>query len=173
MEMIKEIKKQECDFCNENKPELFDIEIHHPFNIEPEFSGKICDTCHGDSYAFCELCHREIFHTNGMRINLRFNPKTQGFECVSCLQKHWFENGMEKFDDGDFINDSNLTINGFDRYISLFLRSKESIEKAKIRFNNLRSSGLLVIVCIESSGMGFEYHIAIWIKEKNEVVNKL
>ena len=170
MEMIKEIKKQECDFCNENKPELFDIEIHHPFNIEPEFSGKICDTCHGDSYAFCELCHREIFHTNGMRINLRFNSETDGWECVSCLHKHWFENGMEKFGNGDWFNDSELINAGFNKHSSYFIRSADSVVNATMIFDKLKKLDQLVILSIERSGMGFEYYTAIWIKEKNEVV---
>jgi len=170
MEMIKEIKLKECDFCNENKPEVYDVDIYQPFKTEPNFSGKVCDDCHSDNYYTCEICGRNIFETNGMRINLRWNKETEGYECVSCLHKHWFENGMEKFNDADWFNDSELSKAGFNKHKSLFIRSESSIIDGKSLFSDLQKINRLVIVSIEMSGMGLEYHIALWIKEKKEVV---
>ena len=164
----------ECEMCEENKPneEVYHIDIYQPFDSEPSFSGNICECCYdSNDFSMCDLCFREIFNTNGMRINTRYNPKTEGLECVSCLHEHWFENGMERFDEGDWFNDSDLTINGFNKYVSMFLRSQDSIDYAKKVFKTLQHKNKL-IVSIERSGMGLEYHIALWIKEKNKKVVK-
>ena len=159
--------------CEKNKPDtIHHIDIYHPFNSEPDFSGNICECCYdSNDFNMCGLCFREIFNTNGMRINTRYNPKTEGLECVSCLHEHWFENGMERFDEGDWFNDSDLTINGFNKYVSMFLRSQDSIDYTKKVFKTLQHKNKL-IVSIERSGMGLEYHIALWIKEKNKKVVK-
>ena len=157
----------ECEMCEENKPDtIHHIDIYQPFDSEPSFSGNICEQCYNNSnFYMCESCFREIFESNGLRINIRFNPETEGWECVSCLQKHWFENGMNKFDDADWFLDSDLTINGFNKYVSMFLRSQDSIDYAKKVFKTLQHKNKL-IVSIEDSGMGLEYYIALWIKKK-------
>ena len=163
-----------CEFCEENKPneEVYHIDIYQPFNTEPDFSGNICEYCYDiRNFCRCEICFREIYYTNGLRINARINPETEDLECVSCLQKHWFENGMNEFDDADWFLDSDLTINGFNKYVSMFLRSQDSIDYTKKVFKTLQHKNKL-IVSIERSGMGLEYHIALWIKEKNKKVVK-
>lgn len=166
----KAINYEICPECEKNKPdfEIHNIEIYHPFESQPSFSGKMCERCHNDSDIYrCELCFREIYHSHGYRINIRYNKQTEGFECVECLQKHWLKNGMENFSDADWFNDSDLTINGFKKRLALFIRTENSVKNAEKDFELLQEKNL-VIVCIERSGMSLEYHIAIWIKEKNK-----
>ena len=171
----KAINYEKCPECEKNKPEheIYDIEIYHPFNSEPSFSGQMCESCYDEyrqNIALCELCSREIYHNNGYRVNIRWNEQTEEYECVSCLQKHWFENGMEKFDDADWFNDSDLVKHGFNKLSSYFCRTDDDYKYTKQAFDIHKERGNKPIVVIERSGMGLEYYIAIWIKENKKVV---
>lgn len=167
-----------CDFCDEDfDVELDEYEIFHPFNKHGDIY-HICDECQYDFYEvaeYCDYCGRYVYTHNGLRINLRYDvglphgERMDGIACVKCLQDAWFKHGMKSFKDGDFFNDSDLINHGFFKYEYFFCRSKESYDRAEKAFKELRQRHK-VIVSIEASGMGFEHHISLWIKDDKRIV---
>ena len=156
-----------CEYCgkDENEREIYFRAIYHPFDNEPTTEAYICDYC-GDNICWCDTCGREIYEFNGMRKNIRYDDNMGEMTCVKCLQEHWFVEGMEKFNDGDWFLDSDLLEHGFVKHSSHFCRSDQSYKDAEKQFIYLQGIGNLVILSIEASGMGFEHHIAIWKKPK-------
>lgn len=160
-------EKFECEFCGEEfeDDEGFYAEIYHPFDNSPDFEGYICEDCYYETCDYCCQCEREIFKSNGMRINIRYDDKIEDVICVKCLQDYWFEEGMEKFRDADFFNYSDLKDNGFYKYSSHFCPKNYSYEEVEDLFNELKERGYLVIVNIDADGMGLEHHLSLWVKE--------
>ena len=157
-----------CDWCESKSLELSEFEYYlTPFyNPIPE-SVNLCKNCldNIDNIVFCDICNRHILHYNGYRINLRYNDESESFECVECLQKEWLEKGMENFAQADFFDYSDLSKNGFNKFNSFFCRTDKSYQDVKDKFTELQQDNL-VIVNIDSSGLGFEHHISLYIKKR-------
>ena len=155
---------ENCEWCGTNRAEreIHYRTIYHPFDESPSFKGYLCEYCTDDIY-WCDECGREIFESNGMRKNIRFDDC--GAICVSCLQKKWFVEGMERFKDGDWFSDKDLLEHGFIEHEYYFCRAQQDYDKAEKDFDLLKEQGWLVILSIEASGMGLEHHIRIWKKE--------
>lgn len=156
-----------CDFCNNESLDLTEFEYYiTPFNSIPE-SVSLCQKCldNIDNIYYCEVCNRHISYNSGYRINLRYNKKSELFECVECLQKEWLEKGMENFKQADFFDYSDLSNNGFNEFDSYFCRSKQSYIDVEHKFTELQQDNY-VIVNIKASGLGFEHHISLYIKNR-------
>lgn len=152
-----------CEWCDVNgaEREIYFIAIYHPFDDEPSFEGYLCTYC-TDEVCYCQTCGRDIFESNGYRQNIRYIDEIDEMVCVYCLQKQWFEEGMERFKDGDWFLDKDLLEHGFVEHQYYFCQKQSDYDKAEAEFDLLKEQGWLVIVSIEASGMGLEHHIRIW-----------
>ncbi|MCP4651688.1 MAG: hypothetical protein GY853_16625 [PVC group bacterium] len=161
-----------CDWCDDKG--IHEHEYYtSPFDVEP-YSFKLCNKCNEQveregyyDVAMCGACYREISYSNGMRINMRYDEEDCEMYCVECLQTEWLSEGMKLFKEGDFFNYSDLSEAGFNKHGSYFCRSKESYERVEEIFDELQETNL-VIVNIDSSGMGLEHHISLYIKEREQ-----
>jgi len=160
------IPMKECSWCL-NKGKLNKLEIFHPFDSNGSLI-EICEECFDNIYEsaeYCNNCERWIWNSNGYRINIRFDEEREEMVCVSCLQEEWLKNGMESFKEADFFNYSDLENSGYHKHNSYFCRSKESYKQVEQIFNSLKEDkGLKVINNIDSSGMGLEHHISLYVK---------
>lgn len=155
-----------CPECEKESNDIFNYAYFHPFKTEPSELGKHCQECHeGSDVSFCEDCGREIYNSNGYRTNVRYVEEDECMVCVACLQKEWFEKGMDKFGEGDWFNDADLRDNGYTKERSYFCRAKMDYDICEGNFNLLQEQYGKVIVSIERSGMGFEHYIVLWYKE--------
>lgn len=163
----KDIWLKKCEWCGKTEDER---EIYTTTYYDSPFDDEgveltICEYCEEDNgYVYCSECGRMIAETNGYRKNVRVIEGE--CMCVACLQKFWFKNGMERFEDGDWFDDDELEENAFIKYNSYFARTNEQYDKGRKDFNGLKKKNSLVIVSIERSGMGFEHYFSIWYKPK-------
>jgi len=165
---------KQCDWCCKKANGHIHSYYLSPFDEEP-YEFELCHECNEsveyngyEGVSFCEWCDREIADNKGYRVNMRYDDKSDGMVCVRCLQEKWLEEGMDKFNEGDFFNDSDLRDAGFERHGYYFCRSKESYEACEEDFKNLQEEGYMVIVSIEASGMGLEHHIRLWKKKREQ-----
>lgn len=162
---MSENKLEICPECEQESDYIYDFAYYMPFETEPSWKGRLCERCADDSdISYCEDCGRDVYNQSGYRTNTRYDEEAECMICVACLQKEWFEKGMDKFGEGDWFNDADLRDNGFSKYYSIFCREKHHYEKCKEDFKFLQEKYGKAIVSIERSGMGFEHHIALWYK---------
>ena len=162
--------KDVCEVCFNKQWNLHKHSYYlSPFNSKP-YSFEVCNKCNEyienngfENVYMCDGCYREIAYNSGMRQNLRYDENDECYYCVQCLQKEWLKNGMNKFKDADFMDYSKLQEHGFNKHNDYFCRSNESYKQVEKIFNKLQENHK-VIVDIQSSGLGFEHYIGLWIK---------
>jgi len=177
-QIIKNIKNRnkiyECEWCEkefsykDKRDNLWWHEFYNPFESLPSETIRLCENCSNETYEVvecCETCDRYIYQHNGYRINIRYDDKHDEFVCVSCLQEKWLEKGMKSFKDADFFNYSDLTENGFNKISSHFCRNEQSYKDVEKSFNCLKEKGKKVIVNIDSSGLGLEHYISLYMRD--------
>jgi len=157
-----------CPECKKEvrKDRIHDYAYYYPFTDEPISEGKHCERCYDNSgVSYCESCGRDVYNNTGYRKNVRYIEKEKRIMCVGCLQKLWFQEGMNKFSEGDWFNDNDLQEHGFSKHGSYFCRDQVDYDRCKEQFAWLQEKFGKAIVSIERSGMGFEHHIALWYKK--------
>ena len=167
-----------CDgCCKEFDPADKDARItnvYHPFEDEPDvfhYCPECSDGCDTDTF-FCESCGRDIYESNGMRIN---GHVLQGeMVCARCIQEeffekgeptHWHSGGKIK---GEWYNDSDLRAHGFTREIeSRFIGGSAAANKFNVEVQEHARTNK-VIVSIVNCGMGLEGSVDLWIKPREQ-----